>query len=210
MAKVKVPVTKGKGYIEVDTASPDKGGDLPDAVYQEAVLQGLKVLFNRGMSKLTKEAFDGDEEKLKAAAMEQAEINLAAIREGKIKYTGQKASKVSGEVKTEARRLARNLVKDEMKRQNIKVSHVESSEITKAANALLDSEQGEAIIKQATENIAERQKTKIAIDVTAIPISTKKVQKAEKEKAERKAATSAAKAGKVQVRAKPQPQATAH
>src|SRR5262245_448893 len=40
-----VPITKGKGTIAINTK------DIPDDVYNEVVLQGLKVLMNRGMSK---------------------------------------------------------------------------------------------------------------------------------------------------------------
>ena len=42
-----VPVTKAKGGIEIDT------GMLPEHVYREIIIQGCKVLINRGMTKLT-------------------------------------------------------------------------------------------------------------------------------------------------------------
>ena len=54
-------------------------------------------------------------------------------------------------VKTEARRLARAFVKAELKRQGVKVSHVEASEITKAAYYLLHCEP--SIIADAKRNL---------------------------------------------------------
>lgn len=203
MAVLKVPVTKGKGEIEIDTDA------IPEAVYAEALLQGLKVLVNRGASKITKETYPEAEE-LKVAAMAKAEEQKAMLMEGKVKKTAGGKSKVSGAVMTEARRIARGLVKSEMKRLNMKVSHVEASEITKAANALIEA--NPAIIQAAEEEIAKRASVNVPIDVAAIPTSAKLVAKAEKEKAEKKATLSASKAGKVKTRAKPQAEAgaTAH
>ena len=193
MAILNVPCTKGKGTVAINTET-----DLPDAVYAEALLQGLKVLMNRGMSKITKETYP-DAEEMKAAAMAKAAENLEAIREGKIRFTGgAKSNKASGAVMTEARRLARNLVKDEMKRQGIKISHVEASEITKAANALL--EEDPSLIETAKANLEERQKVPVKINVKSIPISQKKVAAAEAKKV--KSGLSAKQAGKVKTRKK--------
>src|SRR5258705_2316138 len=94
---LRVPVTKAKGSIEVDT------GSLPEHVYREALVQGLKVLINRGMTKLTKEAYP-DADVLKAAAMEKAEETLQNMYDGKIRIMGgAKSDKVPREVMTEAR-----------------------------------------------------------------------------------------------------------
>lgn len=46
---VNVPITKGKTTLAVNL------DEIPDDVYTEIVLQGLKVLLNRGTSKVTKE-----------------------------------------------------------------------------------------------------------------------------------------------------------
>src|SRR5258706_11566955 len=89
-----IPVTKSKGSIEIDTSK------LPDDVYREMCIQGLKVLANRGMSKITK-ASTKDEAELKALAQTQAEKNLEAMYAGKIKFSaGVKAKKASGKVMT--------------------------------------------------------------------------------------------------------------
>lgn len=198
MAILKVPVTKAKGqFVEVDTEK------LKDDVFGEALALGLKVLVNRGTSKITKPLFEGDEAKMAEAAMKKADEQVELIYTSKIKFTGQKKAKgASGAVMTEARRLAKNLVKDQIKAAGLKISHYEASEITKAANALLESETGPSIIEQAKANIAERENIKPALDVTAlIAPSQKKVDAAEAKKKEKKP-LSAKQAGKTAPRAK--------
>jgi len=189
----KVPVVKAKTYLEV------KSGILPDHVYHEALLLGLKTLLNRGQTKITKEAFP-EPEKLRAEAMEKAEETLANMYTGKIRIAGGKASgKVPGVVMTEARRIARALVKEELKRSGVRVSLVEASVITAAANGLIASQP--EILEQATEEIERRAKTKIKIDISSIQISPKKLKAAEAKQAEK--VLSAAKAGKIATRARP-------
>ncbi len=197
MAELNIPITKAKGVITVDT---DK---IPEDVYREALLQGLKVLLNRGASKITASSIP-DKEAREAEAMKIAEAQLDLVLTSKIKFTGGKAKKASGAVMTEARRLAKALVKDAMKAQGIKISHVEASEITKAANMLLDTEQGKEILAQAEKNLAERAAVpKLAIDVSAIiHESPKLVAKAEAAKADKKGQLSAKQAGKPKQRAK--------
>lgn len=190
MADLNVPVTKSKGVVVINT------DNLPDEVYKEALLQGLKVLVNRGMSKITK-ATSKDEDEMKALAQTQAEKNVEAIMAGKIKFSsGTKAKRASGAVMTEARRLARNLVKDEIKRSGGKISHYEASEITKAANALIDADP--ELLKMAEENIKARDAVPVAskIDLSSIiHTSPKLIAKAEAEKAAKKAQLSAKQAG---------------
>lgn len=149
MPVVNIAVVKGKGTVAIDTDA------LPDHVYQAALLIGLKDLANKGMSKITKTTYPVEEE-LKAAAMAKAEENAKAIIDGTIKLPGVKASggKVPGEVMTEARRLAKAIIKEQMKAAGLKVSHYPAKEITAAANALIESDA--SIIATATENIAQR------------------------------------------------------
>jgi hypothetical protein len=204
MAEISVAITKGKANVTFQT------DDLPEHVYAAALALGLKELANKGMSKITK-ALYADPEELKAAAMAKAAENVEAINAGTIKIPGQKAaSKVSGAVMTEARRIARNMVKDAIKANGGKVSHVEARDITAAANALLASEEGAGIVTQATANLAERAKVPVSLAIiSAIPISEKKVKAAEAKKA--KDQLSAKQAGKVKPRAKgQQAAATAH
>ena len=198
MPIIQIPITKGKSTVEINT------DDIPDKVYQEIVLQGLKTLLNRGMSKITK-ASTKDEDEMKSLAMEAAAKNVEAVMSSTIKFTGGKAKKASGAVMTEARRLARNLVKDAMKEAGIKVSHVEAKEITAAANELLEADP--SILEQAKTNLEERAKKPIAIDIKAlVKTSPKLVAKAEERKA--KDQLSKTQAGKVAKRAKPAAQAT--
>lgn len=201
MAIVKVPVTKGKGFIELDTET------LPDTVYQEALMQGLKVLANRGMTKITKELYPNAAE-LAAAAMAKAEATKADMLAGKIRIMGAKASdgKVSGAVMTEARRLARNLIKDQIKRDGGKISHYDAKDITAAANALIAA--NPEVVEQAKASIAARDAEASQIATTlgevakSISASPKKIKAAEDAKANKP--LSAAKAGKVKVRQKPE------
>lgn len=190
---LKIPVVKGKSFVEVEM------DNLPDHVYREALVQGLKVLVNRGQTTITKASYP-EAEALKAKAMEVAEQTLENMYAGKVRIMGgAKSDKVPREIMTEARRIARNLVKEELKRSGVKVSYVESSEITKAANALLAADPD--IIEQAKEEVEKRAKKKVAIDIATIPISQKKVKAAEAKKADR--TLSAAKAGKVASRGRP-------
>ena len=202
-----VALKNGAGNLEIDTAR------LPNDVYAEALMQGLKVIAERGMSKLTKEAYP-DETERKQAIHAKAEANVQDMYDGKVKITGAaKVKKASGAVMTEAMRLARNLVKDAMKANKIKISTVKASEITKAAKLLIEADA--SIIKTAEENLKQREQTPIKIDIAAlIKADPALVAKDEAKKAEAKAnkPLSAKQAGKVAPRAKgakPQPHANA-
>jgi hypothetical protein len=194
---IHVPITKGKTTLAIDTNT------IPDDVFAEVVLQGLKVLLNRGMSKVTKEAYPNAEE-MKSKAVEVAQAQVELVMTSKIKFTGgKKKSGATGAVMTEARRLAKALVKDELKRAGIKISHVEASEITKYANDYLETEAGHKLVEQAKANLADREKVSIGdvINVKSIAISEKRVQAAEAKKAN-KGTLSAKQAGKVATRKK--------
>jgi hypothetical protein len=199
MAELQVPVTKGKGFITIDVDA------IPQDVFTEVVLQGLKVLVNRGTSKITKEAYP-DAEEMKSASMAKAAEQIELIMSSKIKFTGGKSAKASGitgAVKTEAMRLARNLVKDEMKRAGIKISHVKSSEITAAAKELLEAMPD--LIEQAKANLAARDAVPVsgAINIKSlIHEDADLVAKAEAKKSKAGGTLSAKQAGKVTKRAK--------
>lgn len=194
---VQIALKNAAGTIEVDTAK------LPDDVYREALMQGLKVIAERGMSKITK-ANIPDEAERRAEIKAKAEANVQEMYDGKTKITGQKATKkASGAVMTEAMRLARNLVKDAMKANKIKISTVKASEITKAAKALLDADA--SIVATAEENLRQREATPLKIDITAlIHADPELVAKADAKAAAAKASKplSAKQAGKVAPRAK--------
>lgn len=162
MATVQVPVTKSKGFVEIDPQS------IPTEVWDAIVLEGLKAFVNKGMSKITTKGLEGEElSKAQAAAQAKAEENAKAILAGTIKLPGRKAkSKASGAVMTEARRLAKNFLKDEAKKQGIKVSYVAAKEWTAATKALLESDQGKAFIDQAEKNIKARDEAPAASGIS--------------------------------------------
>ena len=194
---ITIALKNGAGSVDVDTAN------LPDDVYREALMQGLKSIAERAMSKITKEAYP-DEAERKAAIVAKANANIEDMYAGKTKITGQaRVKKASGAVMTEAMRLARNLVKDAMKANKIKISHVKASEITAAAKALL--EQDPSILTTAEANLAAREATPAKIDIASlIKVDPSLVAKDEAKKAKAKAdkPLSAKQAGKVAPRAK--------
>ena len=194
---VSIALKNAAGVIEVDTAK------LPDDVYREALMQGLKVIAERGMSKMTKEAYPVEDER-KAAIKSKAEANVEDMYAGKVKITGAKTvKKASGAVMTEAMRLARNLIKDAMKANKIKISTVKASEITKAAKTYIETNPG--IITTAEANLKAREETPITLDIKSlIKVDPELVAKDEAKKAKAKAdkPLSKAQAGKVAPRAK--------
>lgn len=182
MSVLNITITKAKAVMPIET------NDLPEAMYEEALILGLKAILNRGTTKITKEAYPNEDE-LKAAALKVAEKQKKDLMDGKIRRTGAKAQKVSGALMTEARRLARALVKDELKRQGIRATYVEASEITKAANAYIAVDP--SILEKAQANLDAREEMKSsAVDiskiVSATMVSEKKKKKVEAEKAKAK------------------------
>jgi UDP-N-acetylglucosamine enolpyruvyl transferase len=166
-------------------------------------MQGLKVIAERGMSKITK-ANIPDEDTRRAEIKAKAEANVQDMYDGKVKITGAKTvKKASGAVMTEAMRLARNLIKDAMKANKIKISTVKASEITKAAKAYIES--NPSLIATAEKNLQEREQTPMTIDIKSlIHVDPELVAKAEAKAAKAKAdkPLSAKQAGKVAPRAK--------
>lgn len=201
---LQIPV-KGKQTLAFDTTLLN---DFSPEVFAAIIEKGMQALLGSAMTKIV---FTGLKEgspqyvEMQQAAMTKALENLERLKAGTVKAGRSRKSKgVSGAVMTEARRLARALVKEEMKRQKIKVSLVEASEITKLANALI--EQNPELIEEATANLAKRDaeasKLAIADAVKAVPLSQTKIAAKAKAKADAQSTGSAASAGKVQARAK--------
>lgn len=196
---VTVPVTKGKGTVEIDVEA------LPAHVFTAVVQAGLKDYVNRGMSKITKSTYTNHDE-LKAAAMAQAEKNVEAMANGTIRIVGApKQAKASGAVMVEARRIALNMVKQAIKDANGKISHYERKDLTAAANELLNSEDGKEILALAQKNLDERAAVKPKLNVMGlVQTSQKAIDKAEEKKAKNKTEVSATQAGRVVPRARPE------
>jgi len=204
---LEVPVVKAKAEDGTVVNIAICLDDVPDEVYKEALYQGFKTIMNRGMSKITTSTTKNKTE-LRTLAMEAAETNLENIYEGKVRITGGKAKKAKGAINTEAMRLARNVVKDEIKRAGGKISHYDASEITKAARALVEADP--SFVEQAEKNLAERAKVVEAvaskIDLSKIAVSAKKVAAAAAKKKE--GTLSAKQAGMLQMKSKPATHAT--
>lgn len=201
---LKVIITKAGETLEVDTNA------IPPDAYRIIVMEGLKAVLNKGMSKIKTKDLEGEDlEKAKAAALAKAKENLEQVMADKLRKAGAKGEKVSGKVKTEAMRLARNLVKDGLKAQKLKISHYSASDITEAAKLVL--EENPELMEQAKDNLAEREATPVKINLGALKPDPKKVEAAEKAKAKKAAEKplSAKQAGMTAKR-KGQPQATAH
>ena len=196
MATLNVPITKAGSALAIDTDA------LPEESFRAVVEAGLKALLNLGMSKILTKGLEGDKlSAVQAAALAKATENLENLKSGKVKKgraTAKDANgnKVSGPVMTEARRLAKEVVKNEIRAAGMKISHIEASVITKAANELIAADP--SFITKATENLEARSQVKTTINIsTLVHESPKLVAKAEKAKAERKTQLSAKQAGKV-------------
>lgn len=210
MGIMNIKITKANRTVAVETS------ELPDEAYQYVLQKGLEALLNARMSKVLTKDLEG--EKLadaQSAAAAIAEENLANLKAGKISKGRASAkdangNKVSAVVMTEARRLAKEVVKNEIRAAGMKISHVEASVITKAANELIAADP--SFIESATANIEGRKQVKSAINIAdLVHESPKLVAKAEKAKAERKTTLSAKQAGKAAPRkAKAAPEQVAH
>ena len=188
---IKIPVPKaGKGvFIEVALT------ELADNTYLEVLLQGAKVLANRKMADVKTQGLEGDElAKAQAIALEIAEKNVEDMKSGNIKRSAAGKSKVTGKVMTQAMQIARQLVKDQLKRENIRVSDVDAKEITAAAKELI--EENPEILGEAERLVAEKEEKLSGIKFTAkgkVKVNTEKKRKND-EKLELARAATAAKA----------------
>lgn len=205
MAIFQVPLTKGGGIVTVDTA--DFESELHNDVYHEIVFEGLKVLLNKGISgdKFKVKDLTGDKlDEAHAAIRQRAEKNLELMRSGQTLTKARNASgsgKVPAKVLTVARQLARDVIRNEMRKANIKVSLVPAKDITALANQMI-AEGGEAnpYVQEAIQTVAAREAAPAPsslMDISSlIKVDPTLVAKAEKAKAERKEQLSAKQASK--------------
>ncbi len=185
---VSVHIAKGKASLDVDISK------LPDDVYNEIIQKGLQSVLGRGMTEIKTAGLEGSElEKAQNAAMEIAQANLDKCYAGEIRLMATKRTKVKGKERTEALRIAKQIVKDQMKAEGLKVSHYSAKEITLAAEEVLaDNPQ---ILEEAKSAIAKREKEAkevVKIDLKSkMKADPKKVEAAKKKAAQAKAATAA-------------------
>lgn len=148
---VKVALKNGAGEIEVDV------NQIPEHVWNEVILQGLKQIAERATSKATKAQYP-DEAERKGKILEIAQANVADMYAGKTKITGSKAKgKVAGKVMTEAMRLARNLIKDALRKAKRKQNSITAKELTAAAKQYIEATP--SILAQAEANLKAREET---------------------------------------------------
>lgn len=189
---VRVPVVKAKAPIEVDINA------IPEHMWDEVVLAGLKVVLNGGATKLTKKD-EPDAEVLKTKAMALAEDRLQQMYDGVLRIGRGSAGttkQVPGEVKIEARQMARKQIKAQLKKQGFLLRDYDPKDINAAADDLLEGPQGDDIFKEAQEAIDKRNKK--VIDLSGLKPSATAKAKAARKSQERKADVSAAQAGRAQ------------
>lgn len=212
----KIKIAKAEQVVEVAWV------DLSDDVRTYIVEQGLSKVLNSATAKETK-ATTPDDTTRKANALALANKKLDSLKRGEFKRT-KAAGKVPGAVMTEARRLAKNIVKAAIKAAGEKISDYEAKTITEEANAYID--QHPELVAQAEASIAAAQDlaAKTGVNVKSIPVSEKKKAARIEANAKKRAETAAKDAGKpgpqasklkkgatvVPPKARPQPQQQAH
>lgn len=195
---IEVLITKAKKALGVTVSS------LSDEMFAEVIYRGLSDILNSGMSKITTKDLEGAELlKAQEAAFAKAEDNLKTLMDGKVKHKGQrgsaKTSKHSREVTTEAMRLARDVIKDQIRADGGKPSHYKASDVSKWAKELLEADP--SYYDMATAALESRKQKPIGISLAGLKPDETLVakDKARKTAAKPKAAgqLSAKQAGKV-------------
>lgn len=202
-----IPVPKGTykddiGSVEVCLQA------IPRDSYQEILIKGLASILVRGMSDIK----DKENPKNRALAMEQAQKNLKDVYTSKIRMSkGVRAKGMSGEIKTQAMRDAREIIKAHIKAKGLKVTSYKASEISAEAQNLLDGEYGPEIIAAAKATVEARHKEqgKIKVDLSIQPDPALVAKAEAKAKRSKKPKADKVPLGEVMQRAKPA-QATAH
>jgi hypothetical protein len=178
-----VPITKLKELVDMDT------NELPQEEFIDCILRGLKEKLNAGLTKLTVKDLEGAAlEARKAEIRTVVEKNKAEILAGESKKMGvraKSATKVPAEVRTEALRLAKAAISQQIKDDGGKISHYAKSDITKWAKELLEADGG--YFKLAEEALSARKAAPIKISLSGLKPSEKLVKAAEEKKAKAKA-----------------------
>lgn len=135
---------------------------IPGDVYEYIFKTGLEAIINKvGMSKIATgiTKLSGDAAvKAKAAVLEQAKKNVAALYDGTIKGL-RSTTKVKGAVQTEAMRLAKAQVKELLRNNGYKISAFDAKELTAYAKSVLEANPD--LLKKAEANLAERAATPV-------------------------------------------------
>lgn len=193
----KIKISKAKTNLDVEF------DDLPAEVQAFIVEQGLSKLLNGATARETA-ATTPDEKVRGENAMALAMNKLDALKAGKFKRTAARGDgKTPMVVMTEARRLAKNIIKAHLKAQGKRLGEIEPAAITEAANLYLTENPDLIETAKASIEASAALASSAKVNVDAIPVSAAKVKANEDKKAKSKAATQAKNAGK------PGPQASA-
>ena len=169
MNVISVPIAKaGKDVtLDVDTST------LSDEMYALVMAEGLKSILNSRMSKVgpvTKLEKEGKTEELatnRDLALKIAQDNLTKLLAGDIKAKSKAAkSDLPREVQTEARRIAREIVKNQIRAAGGKPSHYAAKDITLAADEFIKADA--SIVEKAKENLANRAGIKASVDISSL------------------------------------------
>ena len=208
---ISVPIGKAGKDVNLDVDV----GQLSDDMYALVMAEGLKAILNSRMSKVgpvTKLEKEGKLEELatnRDLALKIAQDNLTKLMAGDIKAKSKAAkSDLPREVQTEARRIAREIVKNQIRAAGGKPSHYAAKDITLAADEFIKADA--SIVTKARENLANREGIKPAVDLSSlIKESPQLVAKAKaKSEANKAPGLSAKQAGMVPTRKKAPAHAT--
>jgi hypothetical protein len=208
MSIVSIPIIKAGQSVDVDTDAITDNN-----VFGLIVMEGLKVLLNSRMAKVgsVTKLIGTELASAQTSAMNIAKENLnriltadAALFRGKAKAKSAE-SDIDPKIRTEARRIARDMVRDLLRERGLKPSKYAAKDITIAADGLIAKDP--SILDQAKANLANRAAPPKAIDVEALGLKEdpKKVKEAADKAAkakEKKTTLSAAQAGKTTKRRK--------
>lgn len=189
MTTFTIKITKAKANLDVVWE------DLPDPVKLRIIEEGLGKMLNGATAKETSSTTP-DEAVRAANAMALAEKKLASLKSGQLKTKASRDGKVAGVVMTEARRLAKNIIKAQIKAAGKKISDYEAKAITEAANKYLEKHPELIEAATASVNAAKNLASAVSEEVAGLEASPTKVAANEKKKAEARAATAAKNAGK--------------
>lgn len=187
MPKYMVMISKAKQALEFDsdTIMPDDPEEQK-RIKSEIFREGLKVVLNRGMAKIATAGLEGDElVKAQAEALAKAQENAENLQSGKVRFVGGTKKKAGDRaITTEARRIAREAVKQALKENGEKVSHYSAKAITEAADAFI--QENDWVVEQAKENLAKVKERHAKIDISTMRPDPVKVKAAETAKAKKK------------------------
>jgi hypothetical protein len=180
---IRVPLPKASIKDEAIFAVVDID-KLPEQVFTEVILQGLKALVNRGpMTKITGQKTD----KSRQDAVEAAQSNIDALYAGKIRFTQGQKTAIPRAIRTLALNKARFLVREALKNAGERPNLYKQRLITEAAEGVLGSAVGLELIEEARAEVAAREEKAKAIDISFLKPDPELVAKEKEKVAKRKA-----------------------